>query len=394
MAIRTPTLTFTLFTSLSVALLSLYPQPYDLSHCLNLLLNPSFENLRLCFSDIDEHHHHKPPSSNQTTICSDFPPGIPPPDTDTTSFLCVDPNGCCNFTSVQSAVNAVQNFSSKRTVIWINEGVYYEKITVPVTKQNVTFQGQGFITTALGWNDTARTANGTFNSASVAVFGANFVAKNISFMNLAPIAQPGEVGAQAVAIRVAGDQAAFWGCGFFGGQDTLHDDKGRHYFKECFIQGSIDFIFGNGRSLYENCTIISVAKPVTPGAKVINGVVTAHGRSTGDDNTGFFFINCFVGGTGRIWLGRAWRPFARVVFAYTYMTDVIASEGWNDFNSPDRDQTVFFGEYRCSGPGANTTLRAAYGQQLNDTQASPFLNASYIDGDQWLQPFSLSIFSM
>lgn len=69
--------------------------------------------------------------------------------------------------------------------------------------------------------------------------------------NLAPIAQPGEVSAQAVAIRVGGDQAAFWGCGFFGGQDTLHDDKGRHYFKECFIQGSIDFIFGNGRSLYE-----------------------------------------------------------------------------------------------------------------------------------------------
>lgn len=71
------------------------------------------------------------------------------------------------------------------------------------------------------------------------------------YQNLAPIAQPGEADAQAVAIRVASDQTAFWGCGFFGGQDTLHDDKGRHYFRECFIQGSIDFIFGNGRSLYE-----------------------------------------------------------------------------------------------------------------------------------------------
>lgn len=150
---------------------------------------------------------------------------------------------------------------------------------IPVTKQNVTFQGQGFTTTAIAWNDTAKSANGTFYSASVAVFGANFIAKNMSFMvsvcaypracmhvrtnancftiymclyqNLAPIAQPGEVNAQAVALRVGGDQAAFWGCGFFGGQDTLHDDKGRHYFKDCFIQGSIDFIFGNGRSLYE-----------------------------------------------------------------------------------------------------------------------------------------------
>ena len=68
---------------------------------------------------------------------------------------------------------------------------------------------------------------------------------------MAPIPKPGDVGAQAVAIRVGGDQASFWGCGFFGAQDTLHDDRGRHYFKECYIQGSIDFIFGNAKSLYE-----------------------------------------------------------------------------------------------------------------------------------------------
>jgi pectin methylesterase-like acyl-CoA thioesterase len=71
------------------------------------------------------------------------------------------------------------------------------------------------------------------------------------FQNLAPIPAPGAVGGQAVAIRINGDQAAFWGCGFFGAQDTLHDDRGRHYFKECFVQGSIDFIFGDARSLYE-----------------------------------------------------------------------------------------------------------------------------------------------
>lgn len=67
---------------------------------------------------------------------------------------------------------------------------------------------------------------------------------------MAPIANPGDVGGQAVALRIAGDKAAFWGCGFFGSQDTLHDDKGRHYFRDCFIQGSIDFVFGNARSLY------------------------------------------------------------------------------------------------------------------------------------------------
>ncbi|CAK9172521.1 unnamed protein product [Ilex paraguariensis] len=203
--------------------------------------------------------------------------------------------------------------------------------------------------------------------------------------NVAPIPKPGDVGAQAVAIRIAGDQSAFWGCGFFGAQDTLHDDRGRHYFKDCYIQGSIDFIFGNGRSFYEDCQLTSISSPVPTGVKTINGAITAHGRASNDENSGFAFVNCTVGGTGRTWLGRAWRPFSRVVFAFTSMSDIIAPEGWNDFNDPSRDQTIFYGEYKCLGAGSNMTMRVAYAQRLNDTQASPFLNVSFIDGDLWLQ---------
>lgn len=69
--------------------------------------------------------------------------------------------------------------------------------------------------------------------------------------NTAPRPSPGDVGAQAVALRIAGDQAAFYGCGIYGAQDTLLDDRGRHFFRDCFIEGSIDFIFGNARSLYQ-----------------------------------------------------------------------------------------------------------------------------------------------
>ncbi|KAJ6300805.1 hypothetical protein OIU76_021575 [Salix suchowensis] len=340
---------------------------------------------------VQVHHHrhnkHHSDDGKIVNICEDFPPDFPPPDTNTTAIICVDQNGCCNFTKIQSAVDSVMNFSQKRTIIWINSGIYYEKVTVQKYKQNITFQGQGYTSTAIVWNDTAKSSNGTFYSGSVQVFSNNFIAKNISFMNVAPIPSPGDVGAQAVAIRIAGDQAFFLGCGFFGAQDTLHDDRGRHYFKDCYIQGSIDFIFGNARSLYENCQLISMANPVAPGAKGINGAVTAHGRSSKDENTGFAFVNCTLGGTGRIWLGRAWRPYSTVVFAYTSMTDIVAPEGWNDFNDPTRDQTVFYGEYNCSGAGANTTTRAPYAQKLNDTQASLFLNVSFIDGDQWLQSY-------
>ncbi|XP_059664650.1 probable pectinesterase 8 [Cornus florida] len=334
------------------------------------------------------HHRRRHPNKTIASNCDDFPPDFPPPATNTTSIICVDWKGCCNFTTVQAAVDAVGVLSQKRTIIWINSGIYFEKVIVPRTKPNITFQGQGYTSTAIVWNDTANSAHGTFYSGSIQVFATNFIAKNISFMNVAPRPKPGDVGAQAVAMRIGGDQAAFWGCGFFGAQDTLHDDRGRHYFKECYIQGSIDFIFGNGKSFYENCQLISIANPVAVGSKGINGAVTAHGRSSNDEDSGYAFVNCTVGGTGRIWLGRAWRPFSRVIFAYTTMSDIIAPEGWNDFNDPTRDQSIFYGEYMCSGAGANVTMRVPYLQRLNDTQASPFLNVSFIDADQWLQPYS------
>ncbi|KAM3230652.1 hypothetical protein ACQJBY_061058 [Aegilops geniculata] len=365
------------------------------------------------------YHRHR---GSYNPLCDDFPPDFPPPNTAATSIFCVDPNGCCDFTTVQSAVDAVPRSSQKRNVVWINKGIYFEKVTVPATKPNITFQGQGFDLTAVMWNDTANSSHGTFYSASVSVFAAGFVAKNISFINVAPIPRPGDVGAQAVALRIGGDQAAFWGCGFFGAQDTLHDDRGRHYFKECFIQGSIDFIFGDARSLYENCRLISIADPVPAGVRSITGSVTAHARESNQENTGYSFVNCSIGGTGWIWLGRAWRPYSRVVFAYTSMSNIIASDGWNDWNDPSRDQyaspallvfsginsectltsvcsmisiarSVFYGEYKCTGDGAHLAGRVPYALELSDVQALPYLNTSFIDGDLWLKPYCDSLIS-
>lgn len=105
-------------------------------------------------------------------LCDDFPPDFPPPDMAETSIFCVDPNGCCDFTKVQDAVDAVPRSSHKRNVVWINKGIYFEKVTVPATKPNITFQGQGFDLTAIAWNDTANSSHGTFYSASVTVFAA------------------------------------------------------------------------------------------------------------------------------------------------------------------------------------------------------------------------------
>lgn len=90
-----------------------------------------------------------------------------------------------------------------------------------------------------------------FGNLHVHYFMVRFLCCGLCVKNTAPPPSPGKVGEQAVALRITGDQGAFYGCGFYGAQDTLNDDSGRHYFKECFIEGSIDFIFGNARSLYE-----------------------------------------------------------------------------------------------------------------------------------------------
>lgn len=85
-----------------------------------------FDSAPMVFSALDSHlHRHKHhEDGDMGSICDDFPPDFPPPDTNTTSILCVDRRGCCNFTAVQAAVDAVSALSQKRTIIWINSGVY------------------------------------------------------------------------------------------------------------------------------------------------------------------------------------------------------------------------------------------------------------------------------
>lgn len=294
-------------------------------------------------------------------------------------------NGSRDFTTIQAAVDSIPKHNQVPTLICIAAGEYREKVLVPKTKDFISFIGDD--NTVVVWNDTAGTLSPetnhplrTFNSPTVAINAKFFVARNIIFENDAPPPQQGEIGGQAVALRITGDCAAFYNCKFLGHQDTLYDQKGRHYFKNSFIQGSVDFIFGNGRSLYKNCYVRALAI----GYQSV-GSVTAQKRGATKFDSGFSFLQCNLTGDGNVYLGRAWGEESRVVFAYTWMADVVTPEGWNDWGIPSRERTVFYAEFECSGPGANNSTRVPWARQLTPQEAQPFLTVGFINGETWLQ---------
>ncbi|KAJ8621255.1 hypothetical protein MRB53_029784 [Persea americana] len=292
-------------------------------------------------------------------------------------IITVRQDGTGEFKTVTDAVKSIPPGNSRRTIIKIGPGVYREKVLVDRSRPFVTFLGDPHAMAVITFDGTAAKF-GTWNSATVAVESQFFMAANIVFENSAPMPADGEEGGQAVAMRISGDKAAFYNCKFLGYQDTLLDDVGKHYFQDCFIRGSVDFIFGTGRSLYMKCELHSVAKGIT--------ALTAHGRLGKSDSGGFAFVNCVISGSGSAYLSRAWKESSRVVFLYTYMGALVNPKGWDDKGFQDRQRTVYYAEYKCKGPGANTGGRVKFGRQLNDNQAQPYLSKTFIHATTWLLP--------
>ncbi|KAJ0014279.1 hypothetical protein Pint_21034 [Pistacia integerrima] len=155
----------------------------------------------------------------------------------------------------------------------------------------------------------------------------------------------------------------------------------RHLFKDYYVEGTIDFIFGDGQSLYLNTTIKSVAKGLS--------VITAHGREEVSGKSGFAFFQCNIIGSGNTFLGRAWRNSPRVIFAYTYMGEHINDQGWLSGmygESNSNQKKVYYGGYKCMGPGADSTHQAKFAKILSDAEVEPFLSMTYPDGNKWVLP--------
>ncbi|GAA0183173.1 hydrolase [Lithospermum erythrorhizon] len=301
-----------------------------------------------------------------------------------TGFIVVDHNGGGDSTTVQGAVDMVPVDNSQRVKIYIRPGIYREKVYVPKNKPFLSFIGDENRTldTIITWNDKASDKDengnevGTYNSASVFVESNYFCATGITFEN-AVVATAGDTGKQAVALRVAGENAMFYRVRILGTQDTLLDQVGSHYYYQSFIQGSIDFIFGDAKSLFKDCTIHSIAN--------MSGAIAAQHRDSPWSDTGFSFVNCTITGTGKILLGRAWGDYARITYSYCNIDDIITPQGWNDWHQPLRQRTAMVGEYMCKGKGADRRYRVPWSKALTYLEARNFLGIKFIEGESWLR---------
>jgi pectinesterase len=278
----------------------------------------------------------------------------------------VDEGGSGDFLTVQEAIDAVPHLRKKRTYIFIKNGVYKEKLILPSTKINVSFIGENVEETILTFNDYASRKNrfgeeiGTSGSSSFFIYGDGFQAKSITFENSA-----GPVG-QAVAVRVDADQVIFEGCRFLGHQDTLyvHGKSSRQYYKNCYIEGTVDFIFGWSTAFFENCEIYCKR----------DGYITA--ASTEEETAyGMVFKNCKIYGEadpGTVYLGRPWRPFAKVVFLECDLSNIIREEGWHNWRDPKKEKTAFFGEYQNTGDGFQPVKRVEWSHLLESDEAKKY----------------------
>ncbi|GAV68795.1 Pectinesterase domain-containing protein, partial [Cephalotus follicularis] len=305
-------------------------------------------------------------------------------DYNSSRVIVVDANGGGDSVTVQGAIDMVPEQNKERVKIYILPGIYREKVIVPKSKPYISFIGKENRTsdTVITWNSKASDKDsngrelGTYRSASVTIESDYFIATSITFENTV-VAMPRIYGMQAVALRISGDKAMFYRVRVLGTQDTLLDEQGSHYFYQCHIQGSVDFIFGRSKSLYQDCVLQSIAKK--------SGAIAAHHRDSLDEDTGFSFVNCTINGTGKIYLGRAWGNYSRAVYSYCNIDNVITPSGWSDWNRPYRQRTAVFGEYQCSGRGADPRGRVPWSKNFSYEEVKPFLDTNFIYGEQWLK---------
>ncbi|MCC8102021.1 MAG: pectinesterase family protein [Clostridiales bacterium] len=315
------------------------------------------------------------------------------------------------YTSVQEAILAVEDGHEEPVRIHLEPGIYEEKIFV--RKENIEITGDDPEHTILRYGDGAGKQRpdgqgeyGTFNTAVLLLAGKNITVRNITIENTAG---PGRKAGQALALYAAADRLSFYNCRFLGYQDTifagniagfwLNDNplfpdfftqsavpiahkQIRNYFKDCYIAGDVDFIFGPNVAFFDNCEIYSRGRSYITAAS-----------TPADQEYGFVFWNCALTGLdnmeeGLTYLGRPWRDYAKTAFISCTMGSHICPEGWNNWGKAKAEAVCAYVEYGNKGPGAYqgmTEVRAPFSRQLNNPELLNYFSKEQVLGgeDGW-----------
>jgi polygalacturonase len=319
--------------------------------------------------------------------------GTAPPE-DKTLYVAADGTG--DFYSIQRALDVAP--AAAGALILVAPGTYREVLTI--SKPHITLRSANTdASKTIVVNDrSAGTAGGTLHSATVNVTADDFAAENITFQNDFNATHPQlPQGSQALALLVTGDRAALHNVRLLGNQDTLFTGSkqcsgegadrsckaSRQYFSNCYIEGNVDFIFGDGKTVFENCEIRSTQHS--------EGFVTAQGKSYASEDSGYVFDRCRLTaypGVSNVFLGRPWRPYASVVFLNTEMGAQIQPAGWREWHPGETHsiETAFYAERGSTGPGATLSERDPHIHALTQKEAEQYLPAKFLRGDDGWNP--------
>ncbi|KAJ3208136.1 hypothetical protein HDU83_004927 [Entophlyctis luteolus] len=287
-----------------------------------------------------------------------------------------------SYSTIQSAVNALS--SSGDAVIFIYPGNYSEQVYI-TRSGKLTIYGYASNTgTSYSANQVTITAGVSAASAgSDDASGTLRVHKNNFNMINVNVKNTFNTGI-AIAAAYYGTEFGTYGCQFSAYQDTLYTNTGTHYFKYSYIEGAIDFIFGKlSKAYFDHCTIASTKA----------GYVTANGRDSATDTGGYVFNSSTIqaaasaasGTVGNVYLGRPWRPYARVVYMYCSISDVINAAGWHEWSDNVLPVNVSYFEYMNTGAGSWNSGRVSWAKEINSSVASQYSLSTFLNGSSaWI----------
>ncbi|PIA43271.1 hypothetical protein AQUCO_02000597v1 [Aquilegia coerulea] len=290
-------------------------------------------------------------------------------------------DGSGKYKTINAALNAVPDKSTKRFVIYVKKGVYYENVRVEKPKWNVLMYGDGKDATIVSGSLNVVDGTPTFSTATFAVFGKGFIGRDMAFRNSA-----GPSKHQAVALMSSSDETVFYRCRIDAFQDSLYTHALRQFYRECDIFGTVDFIFGNAAVVLQNCNIF----PRVP-MKGQQNTITAQGKVDPNQNTGIVIQNCTIAPWGdlksvKTYLGRPWKDYSTTIYMQSMMGNLIDPAGWLPWVGNSAPDTIFYSEYQNYGPGSSTKYRVKWKglKNINAQMAAKFTVNPFLSGDKWI----------